>query len=185
MKSLPDVSVDWHDDIFVDELGQRWSPATVTMQWPRVPAGLRPPALTCDVIALARADMSAEELASSHIQSTRDVLVAALRALTHPTARALFGRPPGAGVSLDRPDGRNLSSTPALAAAGGAQMARRAKKQTNRGRKQDRARVASGQDYEVRYESKKTGTSSKRVKKAVKRVGVSRKKVERALGSGR
>jgi hypothetical protein len=31
--------------------------------------------------------------------------------------------------------------------------------QTSRGRKQDRARVADGEDYEVRYESKKTGRS--------------------------
>jgi len=30
----------------------------------------------------------------------------------------------------------------------------KAKKQTARGRKQDRARVAGGQDYEVRYEAK-------------------------------
>ena len=35
-----------------------------------------------------------------------------------------------------------------------------AKKQTARGRKQDRARVAGGQDYEVRYEGKKTRKSS-------------------------
>jgi hypothetical protein len=33
---------------------------------------------------------------------------------------------------------------------------RMAKKQTSRGRKQDRARVAGGQDYEVRYEARKT-----------------------------
>jgi uncharacterized protein DUF3606 len=33
-------------------------------------------------------------------------------------------------------------------------MAKKAK--TSRGRKQDRARVAGGQDYEVRYEAKKT-----------------------------
>lgn len=32
-----------------------------------------------------------------------------------------------------------------------------AKKQSSRGRKQDRARVAGGQDYEVRYEAKKSG----------------------------
>src|SRR3954464_1907368 len=148
MKSLPDVSVDWHEDVFVDELGQRWSPATVTMQWPRVPGGLRAPALTCDVIALARSDMTAEELASSHIQSTRDVLTAALRALVHPSSRALFGRPPGVDASMMAPPSRNLSSAPALAAAGGAQMAKKAKTRTSRGRKQDRARVAGGQDYE-------------------------------------
>jgi hypothetical protein len=59
-------------------------------------------------------------------------------------------------------------------------MAKKAK--TSRGRKQDRARVAGGQDYEVRYESKKTGSSQAAVKKAVKKVGNSRKKVERRLG---
>jgi hypothetical protein len=56
------------------------------------------------------------------------------------------------------------------------------KKQSRRGRKQDRARVAGGQDYEVRYEAKKTGKSKAAVKKAVKKVGVSRKRVERRLG---
>jgi hypothetical protein len=52
-----------------------------------------------------------------------------------------------------------------------------AKKKTARGRKQDRARVAKGQDYEVRYEAKKTGRSASAVKKAVKKVGNSRKRV--------
>jgi hypothetical protein len=58
-------------------------------------------------------------------------------------------------------------------------MAKKAK--TSRGRNQDRARVAGGQDYEVRYEAKKKITSRAAVKKAVKKVGNSRKKVERAL----
>ncbi len=57
----------------------------------------------------------------------------------------------------------------------------KAKKQTSRGRKQDRARVAAEQDYEVRYEAKKSGRSASAVKKAVKKVGNSRKKVERRL----
>ena len=57
-----------------------------------------------------------------------------------------------------------------------------AKKQTSRGRKQDRARVAGGQDYEVRYEAKKSGKSKADVKKAVKKVGNTRKRVDRALG---
>ncbi len=52
---------------------------------------------------------------------------------------------------------------------------------TRRGRSQDRRRVAGGQAYEVRYESRKTGKSSKRVKRAVKGVGNSRRKVEREL----
>jgi hypothetical protein len=58
----------------------------------------------------------------------------------------------------------------------------KAKKQSSRGRTQDRARVAGGQDYEVRYEAKKTRKSAGAVKKAVKKVGTSRKRVERRLG---
>jgi Protein of unknown function (DUF3606) len=54
-------------------------------------------------------------------------------------------------------------------------------KKTARGRKQDRARVAGKQDYEVSYEAKKTGKSKAKVKRAVKKSGPSRKKVERAL----
>jgi hypothetical protein len=56
-----------------------------------------------------------------------------------------------------------------------------AKKKSARGRKQDRARVAGGQDYEVRYTAKKTRKSAAAVKKAVKKVGSSRKKVTKAL----
>jgi hypothetical protein len=54
-----------------------------------------------------------------------------------------------------------------------------------RGRSQDRRRVAGGQDYEVRYEAKKSGTSKRRVKKTIKKVGNSRRKVESALGKGK
>jgi hypothetical protein len=61
-------------------------------------------------------------------------------------------------------------------------MKAKAKKQTSRGRKQDRARVAGGQDHEVRYTAKKTNRSAGAVKKAVKKVGTSRKRVERGLG---
>jgi hypothetical protein len=57
-----------------------------------------------------------------------------------------------------------------------------AKKQTSRGRKQDRARVAGGQDYEVRYEARKTGRSKAAVKKTVKKVGNIRKRLENWLG---
>ena len=56
------------------------------------------------------------------------------------------------------------------------------KKKTTRGRKQDRARVAGGQNHEVRYEAKKTSRSAAAVKKAVKKVGNSRKQVEKRLG---
>jgi len=57
-----------------------------------------------------------------------------------------------------------------------------AKKKTARGRKQDRAKVAGRQKYEVAYESKKTRRSASAVKKAVKKVGNSRKRVEKRLG---
>ena len=54
-------------------------------------------------------------------------------------------------------------------------------KKTVRGRSQDRAKVAGGQKYEVRYEAKKTGRSAPAVKKAVKKVGNVRKKIEKKL----
>jgi hypothetical protein len=63
-------------------------------------------------------------------------------------------------------------------------MAKKAKK-SGRGRKQDRARVAGGQRYEVAYTAKKTKKSAKQVKKAVTKVGSSRRKVERALGTAK
>jgi hypothetical protein len=56
------------------------------------------------------------------------------------------------------------------------------KQHTARGRAQDRAKVAGGQKHEVAYEAKTTGTSASEVKAAVKRVGNSRAKVNKALG---
>ena len=56
-------------------------------------------------------------------------------------------------------------------------MAKKARKSA-RGRKQDRARVAGGQDYEVRYTARKSASA---VKKAVRKVGSSRKRVVKAL----
>ena len=52
------------------------------------------------------------------------------------------------------------------------------KQTSSRGRSQDRSKVAGGQDYEVQYESKKTGASPAAIKQAVKSAGNSRKKVE-------
>jgi hypothetical protein len=57
-----------------------------------------------------------------------------------------------------------------------------AAKKTARGRKQDRARAAGGQKHELRYESKKTGRPASAVKKAIKKVGNARKRVEKRLG---
>lgn len=47
--------------------------------------------------------------------------------------------------------------------------------------KQDRAKVAGGQDHEVRYTADKTGASKDEVKKAVKSEGNSRDAVETKL----
>jgi hypothetical protein len=49
--------------------------------------------------------------------------------------------------------------------------------------KQDRSKVAGGQDHEVKYEVGKTGASKSEVKDAVKSEGNSRKAVETKLGS--
>lgn len=47
--------------------------------------------------------------------------------------------------------------------------------------KQDRARVAGGQDHEVRYEADKTGASKSAVRDAVKSAGNSRTAVDKKL----
>jgi hypothetical protein len=47
--------------------------------------------------------------------------------------------------------------------------------------KSDRARVAGGQDHEVKYEARKEGVSKAEVKQAVKDVGNFRKAVEKKL----
>lgn len=52
---------------------------------------------------------------------------------------------------------------------------------TNRGRAQDRAKVAGGQKHETSYEARKTGTTPSEVRKAVKAAGNSRQKVEGEL----
>ena len=47
--------------------------------------------------------------------------------------------------------------------------------------KQDRTRVAGGQDHEVNYEAGKTGASESEVKDAVRAESNSRKKVEKKI----
>lgn len=56
------------------------------------------------------------------------------------------------------------------------------KKQRARGRKQDRVRVAGGQKYEIEHEAKKTRRSTSAIKKAIKKVGNLRKRIEASLG---
>ena len=52
------------------------------------------------------------------------------------------------------------------------------KKQTNRGRNQDRSKVAEGQDYELNYEKNKLNVSGEAIKKTIQSTGNSRKKIE-------
>ncbi len=56
---------------------------------------------------------------------------------------------------------------------------------SSRGAGQDRKKVAGGQDYEVNYEKDKMGTSKEAVKKAVKKAGNQRTKVEETLKKGK
>ena len=56
--------------------------------------------------------------------------------------------------------------------------------ETKRGRSQDRARIASMEDYEVKYLAQKHGVTQTAVKAAVKKVGTSRSKVEAEIKRG-
>lgn len=51
----------------------------------------------------------------------------------------------------------------------------------DRGRAQDRRKVAGGQEHEVRYEAEKMGVSRQEVRDAVKSEGNSRARVESKL----
>ncbi len=57
-------------------------------------------------------------------------------------------------------------------------------KNNSRGRSQDRAKVAGGQDYEVNYEKDKLNSSKEKVKGSIKKVGNQRDKVEKDLKKG-
>lgn len=52
---------------------------------------------------------------------------------------------------------------------------------TGKGREQDRAKVAGGQEHEVRYEADKENVSKDAVRDTVHEVGNSRNKVEAEL----
>ena len=53
-----------------------------------------------------------------------------------------------------------------------------ANENSNKGRSQDRRKVAGGQDYEVNYEKDKLNSSPEAVKSSIKKVGNERKNVE-------
>jgi hypothetical protein len=80
----PEITIAHVEELFADEVGQLWSPATVLINWPPV-AGLRSPAIEVRVIALARADMTLHELNRAHLQAAHDVLNAAVLGLEQMT----------------------------------------------------------------------------------------------------
>jgi hypothetical protein len=79
----PEITIAHVEELFADEVGQLWSPATVLINWPV--AGLRAPAIEVRVIALARADMTLDELKRAHLQAAHDVLTAAVLGIEQST----------------------------------------------------------------------------------------------------
>ena len=60
-----------------DTLGQFWSPATVTLSWPK--AGQLPgPSVQVALVAPIRGQMTVDELRHAHMQAAHDVLNAAV-----------------------------------------------------------------------------------------------------------
>jgi hypothetical protein len=100
MLAKPTITVAWNEEVFTDLLGQRWSPASVRLEW-AAPDGLRGPAVTVDVIALSRPDMTNKELEDQHIQAVRDVLTAALLAVEEPIYQSML-TPPARSISKER-----------------------------------------------------------------------------------
>lgn len=73
----PEIMVASVEELFTDAIGQRWSPATILVTWPGAD-GLPTPSVEVKVIALARAEMTLDELNALHLQAAHDVLNAAL-----------------------------------------------------------------------------------------------------------
>lgn len=97
MLAKPTITIAWNEEVFSDQIGQRWSPASVRLEWP-APEGLRGPAVTVEVIALSHGEMTKDQLEDEHIQAVRDVLTAALLAIEEPIYHSML-LPPSRGVS--------------------------------------------------------------------------------------
>ena len=97
MLAKPTITISWNEELFADQLGQYWSPASVRLAWP-APDGLRGPSVVVEVIALARPGMTKAELEDQHIQAARDVLTAAMLAVEEPIYHSMV-EPPSRGVT--------------------------------------------------------------------------------------
>ena len=79
MIAKPDVAVT-AEEPQTDQLGQFWSPATVTLSWP--PAeGVRAPSVQVSVVAPIQGEMTVDALRRAHLRAANDVLTAALLSL--------------------------------------------------------------------------------------------------------
>lgn len=113
---------------------------------------------------------------------------AALKMMRAPAAHSLTEAPapsnPASVAGLDpvSPKEIGTSATVFLKDAKKTELAEK-RKQSAPGRKQDRTSVAGGQDYAVGYEARKSNASRASVKKAVKKVGKSRKGERGALAA--
>ena len=82
MNKQPEVVVTATEELFTDRIGQRWSPAVISIAWKSAEQqGLPSPSVTVHVIAPARAEMTAQELRQVHLVAARDVLRSAILAL--------------------------------------------------------------------------------------------------------
>lgn len=93
----PEIAVARVEELFGDGIGQLWSPATILVTWPAAD-GLPAPSVELRVIALARAEMTLDELNRLHLQAAHGVLNAALLGIeqlmeTSPPVRSLWADP--------------------------------------------------------------------------------------------
>src|SRR3954469_23361512 len=83
MVAKPEVAVSHVEELFQDDLGQYWSPAQVTLNWPSV-TGITGPSIIINVVASARPEMTLEQLYKAHLSAAHDVLSAGLLAMEEP-----------------------------------------------------------------------------------------------------
>src|SRR3954469_22072722 len=83
MVAKPEVAVSHVEELFQDDLGQYWSPAQVTLNWPSV-TGITGPSIIINDCASARPEMTLEQLFKAHRSATHDVLSAGLLAMEEP-----------------------------------------------------------------------------------------------------
>ena len=96
MIAKPDIAIA-SEEPQADQLGQFWSPATVTLSWPTA-EGFRPPAVQIAVVAPIQGEMTVDELRRAHLRAANDVLTAALLSVE----QMIQPRPTRAGIKRVR-----------------------------------------------------------------------------------